>query len=298
MEDPKKPTTQKPSALVVMATRLNVEPERMKQTLKDTVFKDARNDSELMALVVVANEYGLNPLLREIYAFPAKGGGIVPVVSVDGWIKMVNRQKALDGLDFNMQFSDDGKPYACTCSIYVKGRRHPIRVSEYYDECFRKTEAWEKMPRRMLRHKSLIQAGRVAFGFSGVQDEDEARDTVNSVIDIKTEPIPKFVPTKEEKVLPDKKPTPLEQIRKDLKAFSISEKEFCRGLLALGYVEGDILSLAELTPSTMTQVADATVEKLLKELDVMNGAGGSPPSPYDTLDEKQEVLELERRPRK
>lgn len=268
-EDPKKPTAQKPSALVVMANRLNVEPDRMKQTLKDTVFKDARNDSELMALVVVANEYGLNPLLREIYAFPAKGGGIVPVVSVDGWIKMVNRQKSLDGLEFNMQFSDDGKPYACTCSIYVKGRKHPIRVSEYYDECFRKTEAWEKMPRRMLRHKSLIQAGRVAFGFSGVQDEDEARDT--AVIDIKTEPIPKFVPTKEEKPLP--KPSPLEKIKEDLEFFSVIEKDFCQGLLGLGIVSADYFKLEELPESVVKQVATMDFAKLLEDMELLTTEG-------------------------
>ena len=39
----------------------------------------------------------------------------------------------------------------------------------------RATEPW-KMASRMLRHKSLIQAARVAFGFSGIHDEDEARD--------------------------------------------------------------------------------------------------------------------------
>jgi hypothetical protein len=32
------------------------------------------------------------------------------------------------------------------------------------------------MPKRMLRHKALIQCARVAFGFSGIFDEDEARD--------------------------------------------------------------------------------------------------------------------------
>jgi hypothetical protein len=32
------------------------------------------------------------------------------------------------------------------------------------------------MPRRMLRHKALIQAVRVACGFSGIHDEDEALD--------------------------------------------------------------------------------------------------------------------------
>ena len=69
----------KQSALAVMAGKYNVEPAKLLETLKNTVFRGASND-ELLALVVVSNEYGLNPLTKEIYAFPAKGGGIVPVV--------------------------------------------------------------------------------------------------------------------------------------------------------------------------------------------------------------------------
>ena len=42
-----------------LAGRFNVEPDKLLGTLKNTVFKGASND-ELLALVVVANEYGLN----------------------------------------------------------------------------------------------------------------------------------------------------------------------------------------------------------------------------------------------
>jgi phage recombination protein Bet len=159
----------KPSALMVMSSRLSVDPDKMLDTLKQTVFKGASN-AELIALTVVSNEYGLNPFLKEIYAFPAKGGGIVPVVSVDGWISMINRQANLDGIEFEM----DEKGEACTCRIYVKDRSRPVVVTEYLSECARKSEPWTAMPKRMLRHKSLIQCARVAFGFSGIYDEDEA----------------------------------------------------------------------------------------------------------------------------
>lgn len=165
--------SQKPSALAVMANRFNVEPKKLLETLKDTVFKNA-SDSELLALVVVANEYGLNPLLKEIYAFPAKGGGITPIVSIDGWISMVNRQPQLDGISFDM--SKDGEE--CTCRIFIKNRAHPVEVTEYKSECYRGTEPWKMMPKRMLRHKALIQAARVAFGFSGIYDEEEAQDII------------------------------------------------------------------------------------------------------------------------
>jgi phage recombination protein Bet len=157
-----------------MAARLNVEPAKMMGTLKDTVFAKA-TDSELMALVVVANEFGLNPFLKELYAFPAKGGGIVPIVSVDGWNKMLTRHPSFNGMEFSFVDDPTGSPYSCTATVHVKGRDYPTVITEYYDECRRETQPWKDMPRRMLRNRTLCQAARIAFGFSGVVEEDEAR---------------------------------------------------------------------------------------------------------------------------
>ncbi len=36
----------------------------------------------MAALMIVADQYGLNPFTREIFAFPDKQNGIVPVVGV------------------------------------------------------------------------------------------------------------------------------------------------------------------------------------------------------------------------
>lgn len=169
------PSAPKVSALTVLANRLNVDPSKLHQTLKATVFKGA-SEEELLALVVVSNEYGLNPLLKEIYAFPAKGGGIVPVVSIDGWVSMVNDHKAMDGMEFEEHYSDEGKLEAITCKLWRKDRNRPISVTEHLSECRRNTEPW-KMEHRMLRHKALMQCARYAFGFSGISDEDEAAET-------------------------------------------------------------------------------------------------------------------------
>jgi len=209
-------TTQpKASALAVMAERYNVEPNKLLDTLKHTVFKGATND-ELVALVVVANAYGLNPLTKELYAFPAKGGGIVPVVSVDGWIRMVNDHPQCDGIEFE-QHIEAGKLVAVTCKIYRKDRSHPTVVTEYLAECKRNTEPW-KMENRMLRHKALIQCARVAFGFSGITDEDEAAQTAGLARDVtpkaaRAEPIDPFAgvpqpepsPTIEAEIVPEEK---------------------------------------------------------------------------------------------
>jgi len=160
-----------------MAGRLQVDPTKLMESLKHTAFRGASNE-EMLALVVVANQYGLNPFLKQLYAFPAKGGGIVPMVSIDGWASIVNQNPGFDGVEF--EFADEnGRPASCTCVMHVRGRAHPVRVTEYYAECFRSTEPWKAMPRRMLRHKAYIQAARLAFSLGGIYDEDEARDMID-----------------------------------------------------------------------------------------------------------------------
>ena len=158
-------------ALAAMAARIGADPQELLTTLQQGVFKDAK-PAEFQALVITAQEYQLNPILKELYAFPAKGGGIVPIVSIDGWLKIINRQPKLNGLA--VEISDDGA--SATCTIHVKDREHPVVVTEYLEECKRPTEPWKTMPRRMLRHKAIIQAARVAFGIGGVFDEDEGKD--------------------------------------------------------------------------------------------------------------------------
>jgi len=174
-----------------MAAKFNADPAKLLDTLKATVFSAARNNEELQALVIVSNQYGLNPLTKEIYAFPAKGGGIVPVVSIDGWANLANSHPAMDGVDFEW-CHDEGKLISCTAIIYRKDRTHPVKVTEYLSECKRATDPW-KMEHRMLRHKAFCQCVRIAFGFSGIYDEDEA-ERITSTRDVtpKAESSPLF----------------------------------------------------------------------------------------------------------
>ncbi|EXT37798.1 recT family protein, partial [Acinetobacter sp. 25977_10] len=77
----------------------DVDPAELANTLVNTVFKKATND-EFLSLLIVANQYKLNPFTKEIYAFPAKGGGITPVVGIDGWARIINDNPVCDGIQF------------------------------------------------------------------------------------------------------------------------------------------------------------------------------------------------------
>lgn len=157
-----------------MAARFGMEAKAFEATLAKTIIKDEQASREqVAAFLVVAKQYNLNPFTKEIYAFPARGGGIQPIVSIDGWLKIINNHKNFDGMEFVDEWKDD-KLVSVTCRMYRKDRSHPIEVTEYMIECKRDTEPWRKYPARMLRHKATIQAARYAFSFSGIVDPDEA----------------------------------------------------------------------------------------------------------------------------
>lgn len=194
-------TKQKQTAIEAMASRLQVSSAQLQKTLQMTAFRDCKTPEEFVACVIVANTYQLNPLLKEIYAFSGKGGGVVPIVPVDGMISLMNKHRNQAG-----EFDHDGietienkgtkvnasktDVESITAKIYTKGRTHPTVVTEYMNECFDGNKApWVKWPLRMLRHKAIIQCARVAYGFSGIYDPDEGERIVEAQIVGGQEPI-------------------------------------------------------------------------------------------------------------
>lgn len=158
-----------------LAAQAGLSTDGFLSTIKATVFPNKGNgatNEQLAAFLMVAKQYNLNPLTKEIFAFPANGG-IQPVVSIDGWMKLINSHPDFDGMTFADVLEGD-KVVSITCKIYRKDRSQPIEATEYMAECKRDTQVWKQWPRRMLRHKAAIQAARYAFGFAGIADPDEA----------------------------------------------------------------------------------------------------------------------------
>lgn len=188
------PATQQQGALVParplmerVASRYGIDETKLLATLKATAFRvrdGAVSNEQMTALLIVADQYGLNPFTKELYAYPDKVGGIVPVVSVDGWARIINEHPKFDGMDF--LYSDNkvkpkgakDSPEWCKCILYRKDRNHPTQITEHLDEVFREltyTNPWQTHTKRMLRHKALIQCARITFGFAGIYDDDEAQ---------------------------------------------------------------------------------------------------------------------------
>lgn len=201
--------------------------KKLIDTLKATAFKikdGVVTDEQMYALLIVADQYGLNPFTKEIFAYPDKQNGIVPVVSVDGWSRIINQHPDMDGLEF--VYSDEiitDLPDAKSCSswiecvIYRKGRSHSVRIKEFLDEVYRPafegtnknngqpykvSGPWQSHTKRMLRHKSLIQCSRIAFGFVGIYDQDEAERIIEGQAEIIIDPASQDPSDNAKRILP------------------------------------------------------------------------------------------------
>lgn len=172
--------------------------------LNQTAFKTKDGpptNAQVAALLVVADQYGLNPWTREIFAFPDKQNGIVPVVGIDGWNRIANEHPQYAGEVLEIaprdeweKMDEDAKlaPPWMKVTIYRKDRDYPYEHVEYLDECYRPAfegkgrnggtykiaGPWQTHTKRMLEHKTRTQARRGAMGFVGIYDEDEAERIV------------------------------------------------------------------------------------------------------------------------
>jgi len=136
------------------------------------------SEPDLIRLLLSAERLCLDPLNNEIFA--VQGGEdptspVLLVVSLGGWARILNADPAFDGLHFAESSAlDDGVPEWIECTIHRKDRGVPTTVREYLCEVRGDQGAWLTHPRRMLRHKAMVQCARVCFGLVGIHDPDEA----------------------------------------------------------------------------------------------------------------------------
>lgn len=161
--------------------RSGMSPESFVQALTQTSLSSlvTWTQVDLETLLLAAERLGLNPLGRDMYLLREGDGFEAPalvVLGVDGWSRILNGHKKFAG----MQFSEseelvDGVPKWIECTLHRWDRRVATTVREHFDEVRGSSTPWLTHPRRMLRHKALVQCARLAFGLVGIYDHDEAQ---------------------------------------------------------------------------------------------------------------------------
>lgn len=139
----------------------------------------AWSEADMERLLLTCEALGLSPVGRDVYAVqPSIGAGVLIAVGVDGWSRIVNQHPQFDGMEFEeSQELLGGVPSWVRCTIHRRDRRVAMSIKEYLCEAVRDTGAWQTHPRRMLRHKAMVQCARLAFELpasSGIYDPDEA----------------------------------------------------------------------------------------------------------------------------
>lgn len=174
-------TTKRVSLIETMAAEYNLDVQPFMDIVKNTIMPantQGITNAHIAAFLAVAHQYNLNPLTKEIYAFPAKGGGIMPIVGVDGWLKIMLTSKDFGGYKYE-EILEDGVLVGGQIYIYRRDLDHPIIHREWKSEAYRNTDPWNKMPRRMMENRTICQGVRRAFGIGGIMEPEEAEAMIN-----------------------------------------------------------------------------------------------------------------------
>lgn len=118
----------------------------------------------ILTLLRMMQNLHLDPLNEEIGFTQYEDGSWQVFITIEGCSKLLNQHPQFNGLVFNQ--SDtliEGVPEWMECSIYRRDRILPITVREHYLEVKGESAIWQKMPRRMLRHRALQQCVRLAI---------------------------------------------------------------------------------------------------------------------------------------
>lgn len=168
--------TEKRSLLVELADQAGLEPARFYDAVKEQCGCRGATDGHFMALLMQAREYGLNPIMREMWLFPGQGN-IRPTISHDGWFKILTRHPRYVHHVYREGEDEDGRygEVDIWTRESVDAGLPPYQHREYLSEV-RKGPTWKTHPKRMLRGRTISQGARHCFGISGMDVTEAAWD--------------------------------------------------------------------------------------------------------------------------
>jgi hypothetical protein len=148
--------------IISAATLLEIDEQELRAWIDLQIEVPAKT---ILSLLRTIQHWHLDPLKEEIGFAQYEDGNWQVFISIDGCSKLLNEHTQFNGLAFNQADTlIEGVPEWMECSIYRRDRIMPITVREYFVEVRYTNDLWQKMPRRMLRHRALQQCVRLAIG--------------------------------------------------------------------------------------------------------------------------------------
>jgi hypothetical protein len=143
------------------ATGLGIDKAELKAWVD---LQTAVSAKAILALLRSMQSLHLDPLCEEIGFTQYEDGQWQVFITIEGCSKLLNQHPQFNGLVFNQADTlIDGVPEWIECTIHRKDREVATTVREYLTEVRGDNTIWQKMPRRMLRHRALQQCVRLAI---------------------------------------------------------------------------------------------------------------------------------------
>lgn len=147
--------------LAKAANQLDIDEKELQAWIDLQIEVPAKS---ILALLRSMQSLHLDPLSEEIGLIQYEDGNWQVFITIEGCSKLLNQHPQFNGLVFNQADTlIDGVPEWIECSIYRRDRTVATTVREYLMEVRGENAIWQKMPRRMLRHRALQQCVRLAI---------------------------------------------------------------------------------------------------------------------------------------
>lgn len=152
------------------AQTIGVEAEELMTYLQERKLGDTQS---LISIFRLIHEHHLDPMLNHIDQIEDVKDQMATkklYVTLNGCIKIMNSHPHFQGVEFNTCINTDQEASAwIECVIHRSDRIKPTIVREYMCEANSDSDAWQKMPLRMLRNRALAQCVRIAFGVNLIE---------------------------------------------------------------------------------------------------------------------------------
>jgi hypothetical protein len=149
------------------AKQIGIDEDELQAWIEQqTIAYTSTHSPRMLQLLRTAKEYELDPMQEEVLLAQYEERWQI-IISIDGWIKLINRHPAFTGISFHQSSEEkEGLPIWMECTITRSDRTMPITTREYLTEVRNDSDYWKKMPRRMLRHKAMQQCARIALAIT------------------------------------------------------------------------------------------------------------------------------------
>lgn len=134
-------------------------------------------DSEFELLMYMANTYGLDPLLRQIWA--VKRNANTPALIFagrDGMLAIAHRSGHFDGMQSGVVYEGAGKdkkPVSAWCEIWRNDMTHSFKTDVPFAEYNTGYSVWKTNPSAMILKVAEAVCLRKAFSVSGLYAPEE-----------------------------------------------------------------------------------------------------------------------------